>query len=201
MNNKPLFLTVIPLLAILLLICGCSNGTNTAGTLDLSIEMVTVPDVAGLTFEQAQAELQEVGLEIQKQDQDSDLPSGSIISTTPAAGEELAKGEAVVTITSRGPQAVPLPSLVGKSEADACSALGSLGLQPNVRRNYSEQVKAGLVYAMEPAPNSSVAPGSGVNLSVSLGSGYTTCGTCGGSGTITSTRTCPVCNGTGTCYT
>ena len=198
MKNRLFAVVGVALFAALLLMVGCSsaqNASNTAG------EMVLVPDLAGLTFEQAQAKLQESGLGIERQEQDSDMPNGSIISTTPASGEELAEGQPVVILVSRGPQMVSRPSLLGKSEADASAVLSSLGLQPNLKRNYSEQVKASLVYATEPAPDSSVAAGSTVTLNISLGSAYVKCGTCGGSGAITSTRTCPTCNGTGTCYT
>ena len=80
------------------------------------------------------------------------------------------------------------------------SILQGLGLQANLQRSYNESVSAGLVCSSEPAPGTSLAKGSVVTLTVSLGSAYVTCPTCGGRGTITVSETCPECGGSGVCY-
>lgn len=197
MDQKLRFLIPIALLAVLvsLAIPGCSNSARKAAA-------TTIPDVTGLTFEQAQVKLQEAGLDVgDKQEQYSDTPSGTVMSITPAPGAELAKGQQVVMVISRGPETIFIPSLIGMAEADATATLSSLGLHCEVGRDYNERVDAGLVCGMDPGANSSVTPGSKVTLRVSQGSAYTTCTTCGGQGEITSTEACPVCQGTGTCYT
>lgn len=167
------------------------------------IEMVTAPDLAGLTLQDAQGLLQEAGLEmgVTREAYSDTVPSGEIVSSTPSAGEELEKGTAVVITVSKGPEMIPVPELLGSAEADALAALQAQGFMVELQQVYNESVGAGLVCSMEPAPSTVAVHGSNVVLTISLGSAYVSCSTCGGNGSITTSVTCPDCGGTGQCFT
>lgn len=178
------------------ILAGCGEKTPV-------IEMVTAPDLAGLTVPDAQSLLQEAGLEmgVTGETYSNTVPSGEIVSSTPSAGDELAKGTAVDLTVSKGPEMIPVPALLGSAEAEALAALQAQGFQVELQRIYDESVSTGLVCAMEPAPSIAVAHGSKIVVIISLGSAYVSCGTCGGDGIVTTTVTCPDCGGTGQCYT
>jgi len=168
-----------------------------------AVEMVTAPDLAGLTVQDAQGLLQEAGLELgaMHETYSDTVPAGGIVSSTPSAGDELAEGTAVDITVSKGQEMIPVPALLGSAEADSLAALQAQGFQVELQRDYNESVGAGLVYAVEPAPDTAVARGSKIVVTISLGSAYVTCSTCGGYGTINTSVTCPDCGGTGQCYT
>lgn len=67
------------------------------------------------------------------------------------------------------PETVSIPSVAGKSETDALSAIYNLGLKVNVERVTSSNVRTGLVIDTNPAEGSSVTLGSTVALRVSSG--------------------------------
>ena len=195
-------LVAMGLLVLLLisLAAGC-NKSEEAGEAGGPAETVTLQDLSGMSVEEAEQKLQEMGLEVgEKSEEFSDsIAAGSIISTTPPAGDELEKGSSVALVVSKGPETVAVPPVVGAAEADAVAALQSLGFQVEVWHNYNETVAAGLVMTVEPAVDTALMKGSKVIVTVSLGTAYTTCPTCGGDGQITNTYTCPECGGTGFC--
>lgn len=168
-----------------------------------AVEMVTMPDLAGLTVQDARGLLQEAGLETgtTHETYSDTVPAGGIVSSTPSAGDELAKGTTVDITVSKGQEMVSVPAVLGSAEADSLAALQAQGFQVELQRDYNESIGAGLVCAMEPAPDTAVARGSRIVVTISLGSAYMTCSTCGGYGTVTTSVTCPDCGGTGRCYT
>jgi beta-lactam-binding protein with PASTA domain len=180
----------------LILLSGCGNAP-------VKVESVAVPDLAGKSEVEARGLLEEAGLmlgDVEEAYADA-VASGLIVSSSPDGGEDAEKGTAVDISVSKGPEMVGIPSLLGTAEADAATALQGLGFQVEVKRIYSEEVKAGLVCGMEPAPDSAAARGSRVVVTISDGSAYIACPTCGGDGSITDARTCPDCGGTGFCDT
>ena len=185
------------ILLLLSLVAGCSQSEEAVEP----TETVTLQDLSGMSVEEAEGKIREMGLEVgEKTEEFSDsVEAGTIVSTTPPAGDELEKGSSVALVVSKGPEAVSVPPVVGTAEADAVAALQSLGFQVEVWHDYNETVAAGLIIAVEPAADTALMKGSKVIVTVSLGTAYTTCPTCGGSGTISNTYTCPECGGTGFC--
>lgn len=196
---KPLVVAGLLFLLLLSLAAGCGSKEQAPEP----VERVTVRDLSGMSLEEAERQLQEMGLEVgERTEEFSDtVEAGMVISTDPPAGDEVEKGSSVTLVVSKGPEMVTLPPLSGFPESEAVAALQSLGLQVEVWHNYSETVAAGLVMAVEPPADTQLAKGSKVIITVSLGTAYTTCPTCGGSGRITTTVTCPECGGTGWCDT
>ncbi|WP_345802304.1 Stk1 family PASTA domain-containing Ser/Thr kinase [Microbacterium sp. AZCO] len=85
---------------------------------------VAVPDVANLTFEQAQAALAEEGLTATQQDVfDFDIPAGTTVGSDPGAGARVDKASAVAVLVSKGPQDHAISALTGLPSDQARAAL------------------------------------------------------------------------------
>ena len=90
----------------------------------------TVPNIPqNYTFDQAQAALQAVGLTATQNPQSSaTVPSGDVISTTPASGAQAPYGSAVAVNVSTGPPTTTVPNVIQDTVTQATSALQEAGL-------------------------------------------------------------------------
>ncbi|MEI2782107.1 MAG: PASTA domain-containing protein [Candidatus Competibacter sp.] len=133
---------------------------------------ITVPNVVGLAQNAAAAALQKANLTVGSitRQTSTSVPAGSVISQNPAAGTSVAPGSAVDLVVSSGPPPVTVPSVVGQTQNGAAAVLQKSGLTVGtVTQQTSTSVPAGSVISQNPAAGTSVAPGSAVDLVVSLG--------------------------------
>lgn len=132
---------------------------------------ITVPDVAGQSFEQANAAVIQAGLIPERAEEASDsVPKGSVIRTDPLPGTKVDEGFRVRLYVSTGPAKVPLPNLAGMDRERAEEVLKSNGLAlGSIREEDSPTLPEGVVISTDPAAGESVAPGSRVNLVLSTG--------------------------------
>lgn len=147
------------------------SGNNTENT---SSEMVKVPDVTGMTYDQAQKELNKYDLGIKKTTAPSDtVAKDKIISQDPADGKKVKKHTTVNVVISTGEEAktTKVPNVVGLSEADAEKAIQSAKLI--VKKGdpvYSDDVEQGEVVSVSPSEGAEVKEGTEVTLVISKGS-------------------------------
>jgi len=134
---------------------------------------VAVPDVVGLTEEDANSAITGANLAPAKTETPDDaVPAGSVISQDPASGTMVAPGSAVNVVVSTGPDApatVPVPDVVGQPAQDARTALEGEGFTVSVTEQPSADVETGLVVSTNPAAGTEVAPGTSVEIVVSSG--------------------------------
>jgi serine/threonine-protein kinase len=95
-------------------------------------DSIAVPDVSGLTQEQARAQLEEIGLTVGTvtQADEPDQPKGRALRTEPAAGQATTADQPVTLIISSGN--VPLADMTGQDQAAAVAELNRLKLTSNV---------------------------------------------------------------------
>ena len=131
---------------------------------------VSVPNVQGMSEDEAQKALEKVNLVVESQAQNSDsVASGKVISTDPAAGTQLEEGSKVTMYVSLGIESVDVPSVTGMSSADAQAAIQYQGLSVgSVTEDYSDTVAEGLVISQDPS-GGKVKKGSSVSIVVSKG--------------------------------
>lgn len=80
---------------------------NLQPIIGLPSDVRQVPDLSGVTYEQAINQLEEIGIPTSRVDRtDETVPTGEIISTEPPAGEKVAEGTPIKIIVSSGS---PLP--------------------------------------------------------------------------------------------
>ncbi|MET0197093.1 MAG: PASTA domain-containing protein, partial [Rhodococcus fascians] len=122
---------------------------------------VDVPDVNGLTAEEATAALAAVDISVSgTQEQfDKDVDGGRVAGTSPEIGTSVTAGSSVELQISN---AVSVPSLLGRSVGSARETVQRLGLDVQVRQVFDTD--GSLVVSQTPGPGSRVAPGSTVTV-------------------------------------
>jgi hypothetical protein len=135
---------------------------------------VKVPDVTGMTQKKAEATLADAGLTRGKATRvQSTEPEGTVVSQSPAAGKEVEEGSAVDIEVAGAPEPtatpVPVPDVVGGTEASAQSALTTAGFKVVVTQAASDSAPAGSVISQAPQAGVIASQGSTVSIVVSTG--------------------------------
>jgi serine/threonine-protein kinase len=127
-----------------------------------------VPRVTGLTRRQAQAVLQNAGLELGDVElRESAAPRGEVIAVSPAAGTLVRTPTTVDLTVSTGPSAIDVPDVTGQTYPQARVLLEQLGLRPQPPTFDSTSFMPELtVLDQSPGAGSRVTPGSAVRLTV-----------------------------------
>ena len=89
--------------------------------------------------------------------------------TEPGEGTEVDEGSEVTIVVSLGSQPATVPSIEGKSQSEAESALAAAGLQGSASEEYSDSVAAGIVISQGTASGKQVSKGATVSYVVSKG--------------------------------
>ena len=113
-----------------------------------------MPPLAGSTPEQARNTLQGLGFtgELREEVQDNtEVDEGQIISTLPAAGEQVATTATITLIVSGGPPQTEIPPCEGISSGECANLLDGGGVTPQIVQESSNSVPAGQVIRTEPA--------------------------------------------------
>ncbi len=132
-----------------------------------------VPDVANMPLAQATMALEKAGLAVGNVDTkpDDNVPKDNVISTDPAVGTAVARGQTVDLTVSGGPAPVKVPLVIGLTEDDAIAALQQAGLEVElpIVREFNAKADPGTVYEQQPLGNSTAAKGTKIKLLVSKG--------------------------------
>ena len=119
---------------------------------------VDVPSLEGATIEQAEEQLEAVGLKLGAvtEDFDADVPDGEVASSSPAAGTSIARGSAVDVVVSRS---IEVPDVSGLRVDEAREALSAEGISASVERDDSLTGSAAdEVQETDPAPGARLDP-------------------------------------------
>ncbi len=133
-------------------------------------EPVPVPDVVGMSQEDAEQAIIDAGLVVGEITgvYVADVPEGDVVSQDPAADETLPPDSPVNLVVSLGPPAT-VPDVVGMSEADAVQAIEDADLVAQISIAYVHDVDEGDVISQDPAGGDTMDPGSTVQVVVSGG--------------------------------
>ncbi len=137
--------------------------------------LVPIPNVAGVTIEDARNILGAAGFTFTEESElSSGVPEGRVIRTNPPAETLVAQETPVVVTVSGGPNRVSVPPTVINDEVGVARELlesAEYGLVVEVRDQVDEVIPAGVVIRTEPPTNTLVDRGSTVILFVSSGPG------------------------------
>jgi beta-lactam-binding protein with PASTA domain len=132
----------------------------------------TVPDLTGMSQDQAAAALDQAGLRVGQvsEEQSSTAAKGTLIRTDPAAGAVVAPCGPVNVVLSAGPPPCTVPDVGGSTHDDAAAALDKAGFVPGRVREEPSEAAKGTVIGIDPAAGTVVpAPCGAVNLLLSSG--------------------------------
>ena len=161
---------VISIIAIILAIVGAVViGRFVLGGSSLS--RVAVPNLDGLTVEQAASTLAAAQLQLGAQTPElSDRPDGTVIAQQPAAGEQLEQNQSVNITVSSGKEQATVPQLVALTSPEAARiALTDAGLKLGIVSQKASDQPSGYVLEQAPAEGTQVDAGTMVNITVSSG--------------------------------
>lgn len=146
----------------------CSNPTVTL-TVSGGPGQTEVPDVTGLSQDDAEQELEDAGFTTSIETRtSSDVNSGLVIETDPAGGEMARRGSEVTVTVSSGAAQVKVPPVVGQTLNAAKQQLAAVGLDYSSSEEPSDRPQ-GEVIDQSPTAGTRVDPGSTVTLVVSSG--------------------------------
>lgn len=135
-------------------------------------DSITVPDVSGMTEDEAQSALENAGFRNISSEftyHDS-VPSGQVIGTTPEANAEATEDTEILMQVSKGAERKTVPNVVGQKDADAQNAIKSAGLSVGtVTYEYSNSVAQGIVISQSVDGGKKVSAGTTVDLVISNG--------------------------------
>ena len=146
-----------------------------AGTVHLIIskgkDRIEVPDLAGLTVEEAAAALKKSDLKVGRvSEKYSDtFETGLLIDGIPTSGSPVRKDSTVDLIVSKGLEQVELTNFQGKTSDQAQSELTAAGLIVSSKYEYSDSIPVGTVISQTPSDVSSIGKGQKIELVISKG--------------------------------
>jgi serine/threonine-protein kinase len=162
-RGGPLLLLLVLLLAV---------GAGTAGWWYGSGRYVGTPGVVALPAAAAEAKVEAAGLsfDVAGRTFSETVPPGSVVSTDPAGGENVARDGTVSVLLSRGPERHGVPPLRGRTLDRAQQALQAATLSfGEATYRYSDTMEKGVVLGADPEPGTRLRRDAAVDLVVSRG--------------------------------
>ncbi|MFM7509884.1 MAG: PASTA domain-containing protein, partial [Actinomycetota bacterium] len=131
-----------------------------------------VPATIGLTRAEAETLLRGEGFEVEVSEQaNPSIEAGRVISQDPAPKTKAPDGSKVTLVVSLGPAQVPVPEVVGRTQAEGEFILAVAGLRSKIIPIEDPDTEPGRIISSNPAANVPVAKDSEVELRVSKGPG------------------------------
>jgi beta-lactam-binding protein with PASTA domain len=136
------------------------------------VAQVTVPDLDGLSQQDAQARITQAGLTVGtiSREASTEAQRDTVLSSNPAGGAKADPQSPVALVLGSGPNTVAVPNVTGRQQADAIAALKSAGFTGSISTDQVDNLAAqGTVVEIDPAVGSQAAPDAAIRLGVSTG--------------------------------
>ncbi|MBE6976626.1 MAG: Stk1 family PASTA domain-containing Ser/Thr kinase [Ruminococcaceae bacterium] len=154
---------VVAVIAVVVCVLAITNGAKN--------NMISVPYLVGMTEEQVLA-ISDLSIKIDRRPS-SEYPAGQVMSQTPSAGSQIAKGGQIRVVISLGAEAktATMANLTNTEQTAAVNYLTGLNLKLQIipKKETSSTVSEGLVTRTEPAENETLTEGQTVYLYISSG--------------------------------
>ena len=129
---------VITIIVIVKMVKLFSTGNNSSSvpkaTQEETGDKVEVPKLTGYTYDDAEEELNKLGLGIRKIEDYSDLyEEGKIFEQSVEAGDMVAKNTTIVVSVSKGTSTFEMPNVIGKTQTSAEYTLRNKNLTPTYK--------------------------------------------------------------------
>lgn len=181
--------TILAVVAAILIGCiaiflvGKSVGVFHIGTFEddketqEQVEQVEMIKVVGMNVEEAKRGLLELGLTPEiKYEENNAYEAGTVLRaasqdglTSVAPGNMVNKNTVIVMTVAQGTDGVEVPSVTGKSKAEATSMLEKAGFVVNATESYDAAVESGYVISQSPEADTKAPEGSSITIRVSQG--------------------------------
>ncbi|MGW0534597.1 Stk1 family PASTA domain-containing Ser/Thr kinase [Streptomyces sp. NPDC003032] len=143
------------------------KGDTITVTVSTGSPKILVPDVQGLSYEEAEKQLEAKGFtDIEKELQESDRTAGKVIDQDPPGDSRIEKSETITLTVAQEKKLTPVPDVTGLDYAAAEKQLKANGFAAERTDVASDDVDEGKVIKTTPTAGTSAEPGSTVNVQV-----------------------------------
>lgn len=165
-HKKILFYGALVLVLFLALFTGYKLLRNF-----LFVPEVTVPDLTGLSLEEAEKELTPLELRytVVGNEHSDTIPPAHIVSQEPLPERKVRKKREIELVLSLGQEYIEVPDLIEHTEHEARLMLKDVGLEMDLSHEYSDTVASGYIIRQDPGKDFQVARGDTVRVVVSKG--------------------------------
>lgn len=148
-----------------------TRGTSVEATLSLGPERFEVPQLVGVTREEAVIALQRVNLTVGSETEvwHEEVPAGIVLEASQEPGTQAKRGDSVDLTISKGREPIPVAEVTGASATEARKTIEAAGLVVNVTEEHSRSVPKGNVMSQTPAAGETLHRGDTVTITVSKG--------------------------------
>lgn len=133
---------------------------------------ITMISVLGKQYEEAVAELEELGLTVKKLErEDEDAELNEVVAQSPKKGVKVSEDTVIelYVCTSKPEEHIEVPSVAGLTKSQAQAVLEAAGLRVgNVKKEYSNKAE-GKIISQNPSENSESPKGTYVDIVISAG--------------------------------
>ena len=139
-------------------------------------EEIKVPNFVGSTFEEAQAQAQETGLEIARGEDvySPDQEEGKITSQNPTADSVVSPGKLITVYVSKGKKDGVVPKIVGMDYKEASEYLKTFGFELGIVKTESSTLPENVIIEQSVEEGSTASKGTKIDVTVSDGKGKET---------------------------
>ena len=134
---------------------------------------VQIPNLQGLTKEEAEQKAKEskLKIEVSEEKYHLEVPEGQIIEQDPKYQDnyKIKEGRTIKVVISKGQEIVEMPKVVGKTRDEATKMLKEVGLEVKVEEEFSDDVEKNYVTKQEIAEGEKIPAGTTVTIYSSMG--------------------------------
>ncbi|WP_329327966.1 Stk1 family PASTA domain-containing Ser/Thr kinase [Streptomyces luteogriseus] len=128
---------------------------------------VTVPDVTGLTYDKAKAQLEDKGFQVEQKTEESDRTPGVVTAQDPSGDTEQEKGSTITLTVAKEAEKSTVPDVLGQSCDAAKQQMQASDLVGNCTEvETDDDNQVGKVIQTTPQAGTSVDPNSSVNIQI-----------------------------------
>ncbi len=139
----------------------------------MSVPVVEVPDLVGLSESEVEERLQDYQLDfvISGDQPHGEIPLGYVVSHFPRAGTSIRATRDVRLVLSSGPMWTEVPDLFGSSLREAEIIIGAAGLEiGELEYEFSEEYEANIIIGQKPEAGKDIVADEKIDLRISQGS-------------------------------
>ena len=171
-EEHPAVKVIAIILACILVFSIAMGGTYLALSLGRAKE-VQIPNLQGLTKEEAEQKAKEskLKIEVSEEKYHLEVPEGQIIEQDPKYQDnyKIKEGTTIKVVISKGQEIVEMPKVVGKTRDEATSALKEIGLEVKVEEEFSDDVEKNYIIKQEIKEGEKIPAGTTVTIYSSMG--------------------------------
>lgn len=174
-KKKPVNKTKIFIIAaaVVIVIAGVIGFGAMMGWFSGSSDEIKVPDFAGKTLEEAQAEAEELGLKIEEGDEvySPDQEKGLITSQSPSVGSMVSEGRVITVNISLGKKDGVVPRIIDMDYKAAEEYLQSFGFELGIVKTVTSTKPEGVIVSQSIDAGTTADSGTKIDVEISDGKG------------------------------